>query len=155
MSTQFICHKKLSCLCLVLIPTGGLWEGGTPRFLSLILCPHHLKDFPCFNTNVNVNILYDPVFKLINFAGLDGHEICITVWSSERITIFCLWHKCEHMVSSEWNLKGQCHEKVFKLTLWEFRLGPTDRPHPLLTSVNLLGSFKDDVRRSKTYFIIV
>ena len=49
------------------------------------------------------------------------------------------------MVGSEWNLKGQCHEKVFKLKLWEFRLGPTDRPHPLLTSVNLLGSFKDDV----------
>ena len=38
--------------------------------------------------------------------------------------------------------------KVFKLRMWGFRLGPTDGPDPLLTSVyspyNLLRSFKDD-----------
>ena len=57
------------------------------------------------------------------------------------------------------SLKGQCHEKSFKLRLWGFRLGPTYVPHPLITSVhspfNLLRLFKDDVRRSKTYFTIV
>ena len=49
--------------------------------------------------------------------------------------------------------------KVFKLRLWGVWLGPTDVTHPLLTSVhctfNLLRSFKDDVRRSRTYFIIL
>ena len=49
-------------------------------------------------------------------------------------------------------LKGQCQENFLKLRL---RLGPTDVP--LLTSVycpfNLLRSFKDHVRRSKTDFV--
>ena len=42
-------------------------------------------------------------------------------------------------------------EKVFKMRLLGFRLGPTDVPHPLITSVhspfNLLRLFKDEVKR--------
>ena len=56
-------------------------------------------------------------------------------------------------------LKGQCHKKSFQTENVGLRLGPTDVPHPLLTSVhspfNLLRSFKDDVHRSKTDYIIL
>ena len=56
-------------------------------------------------------------------------------------------------------LKGQCQEKSFQTETVGFRLGPSDVPHPLLTSVhspfNLLRSFKDNVHRSKTDFTIV
>ena len=56
-------------------------------------------------------------------------------------------------------LKGQSHIKSFQTETGGFRLGPTDVPHPLLTSVhspfNLLRSFKDDVHRSKTDGIIM
>ena len=51
-------------------------------------------------------------------------------------------------------LKGQCHKKSFQTENVGLRLGPTDVPHPLLTSVhyplNLLRSFKDDVNQRKT-----
>ena len=56
-------------------------------------------------------------------------------------------------------LKGQCHKKSFQTENVGLRLGPTDVPHPLLTSVhypfNLLRSFKDGVHLSKTDFILV
>ena len=53
-------------------------------------------------------------------------------------------------------LKGQCHENFVLTETVGFRLGRTDVPQPLLTSVycpfNLLRSVEDDVRRSKTDF---
>ena len=56
-------------------------------------------------------------------------------------------------------LKVQCHENLFLLRLWGFRLGPTDMAEPLLTAVNcpfnLLLSFKDNVHQSKMDFTIV
>ena len=55
--------------------------------------------------------------------------------------------------------RDSVRRKVFKLRMWGFRLGPTDGPDPLLTSVhspfNLLRLFKDDVHRSKTDCIIM
>ena len=57
-------------------------------------------------------------------------------------------------------LKGQCHE-IFVLTetVGVYRLGPTDVPYPLLTSVhspfNLLRLFKSNIHVHKTDYIIV
>ena len=44
-------------------------------------------------------------------------------------------NKCLKQLPVPTELKGQCHENLILTGLWGFRLGPTDVPHPLLTSV--------------------
>ena len=56
-------------------------------------------------------------------------------------------------------LKGTVAREKFSNRDWGFRIGPTDGPHPLLTSehcpFNLLRSFKEGAHRSKTDIILV
>ena len=72
---------------------------------------------------------------------------------------FDSWKIKKKKISCPFRLKGTVSREFILNWDWGFKLGPTNLPHPILTSehcpFNLLRSFQDGVHRSKRDFIIV